>query len=90
MGIGLDIHSVLRIVDGKVACIENGKRKEYASSTEASDAYGAYYVIDSISVEGNTFVLQIHDRRPEIDAEQSKFLKEYRQKNGKEFSFFDC
>ena len=90
MGIGLDIHSVLRIADGKVTCIENNNRQEYATSTEANDAYGAYYVIDSMSVEGDTLVLNIHDRQPEIDKEQEKFLDDYKRKNGREFSFFDC
>ena len=72
-----------------MVCIENNIRKEFPSGADAADSYGEYYIIDSISVEDDTLVLQVHNIESEIEARQEEFLNDYKEKNGRELSFFD-
>ena len=86
----LDIHSVLSCTQCKVVCIDGDNRKEFDSGKDAKDFYGEYYVVDSITAEDNSLVLKLHDKEPEFRAKKEEFEKEYKEKNGKDISFFDC
>lgn len=86
----LEIKGVLMRIEGRVICDDEGEKKVYTSGNDAIGNYGENYVIESIYPDGDAVVLKVRDRTQEIEEIRRNALKEYKERTGKDFSYFDC
>ena len=84
-----ELKSILKLIGGKVICTENGEKTEYASGGEAADHYGPFYRANRIYAENGVVVLEVKDYQAEINEENAKYIKEYKEKYGVEPNLFD-
>lgn len=85
----MNLYSVLEVIKGNVICDKAGEKILYESGNEARKQYSKYYEVVSIAADSGAILLEIADREPEIRSRNEKFLSNYKEKNGKEFSYFD-
>lgn len=80
---------VLKIIQGAFVCIADNKQYEFASKEEFrdSDLYKNYSVT-SISSKENTLVLELQSWQPSVTDMDAKWVKDHKELNGSEPSFF--
>ena len=89
MSVSQELKSILKLIDCKVICTENGEKTEYASGGEAAEHYGPFFRANSIYAENGAVVLVVKDYQAEINEENAKYIKEYKEKYGVEPNLFD-
>ena len=80
---------VLKIIQGAFVCIADNKQYEFAYKEEFrdSDLYKNYSVTSICSKE-NTLVLELQSWQPSVTDMDAKWVKDHKELNGSEPSFF--
>ena len=83
------IEDILKIVNGKIICVVNNRRKVFFSKEELLNDTGYKdYAIVSISSENDAIVLELQSWQPPITKLEVKWVKMHKEETGFEPSFF--
>ena len=83
------IEDILKIVNGKIICVVNDRRKVFFSKEELQNDTGYKdYAIVSISSENDAVVLELQSWQPPITKLEVEWVKKHKEETGFEPSFF--
>ena len=80
---------ILNVIDGSVACLIDGERKDLSSAKEAMEQIKGKYVISLVSAKADTVVIALEEDKTVLNDMNEDWVKDHVAKYGKEPNPFD-
>lgn len=83
------VEEILNVIEGSVACLIDGERKDFSSANEAMDKIKGKYVVSSVSAKADTVVIALEEDKTVPNDMNEDWVKDHVAKYGKEPNPFD-